>query len=431
MAKNFIFKNYQFDKISYKLSLFYKYDNYLFEEVISFPKKNKILSQEKLNALDKCFFLLHIAAGISYYKAFKNPQMKIETGNLTKEQARFFNDFYYYGLAQFAATNKLSLSFDFPYSDKILQNPYDFKLSEDIFVPVGGGKDSCLTMTLLKENGFVPTTFSVNSARPIEACKQILGLEDITVHRQISPVLLENNNKFLNGHVPITGIIAFILLVCGILYDKRYVVMSCESSANEGNFGDVNHQWSKSFAFESSFYELTKQIVPNFRYFSLLRPLTELHIAKLFATKCSAYFDVFTSCNHAFHIDQSKRLTHWCGMCDKCRFVFLALAPFMNKEKLVDIIGANPLNDPEQLSGYEQLLGISGNKPFECVGTVRECRVAFELLKNKKEWKNEFIINNLYDKVNLKQDDITAVMDLQPSSLIPEVFSTCLNIKES
>lgn len=431
MTKDFIFENYHFNQKEWKLSLFYRYDNYLFEEIISFPKKNNRLSEERLQVLEKCFFFLHIAAGISYYKAFGNPSIQIKSGTLTEKQAQFFNDFYYYGLAQFAVTNNLKLSFNFPYDDKVIQKNYDLNLSNDVFVPVGGGKDSCVTMTLLKENGFVPTAFSVNSAKPIEECKRVSGLEEITVQRKISSVLLENNSKFLNGHVPITGIIAFILLVCAVLYDKRYVVMSCESSANEGNFGDVNHQWSKSFTFEKSFYALTSDIVPDFRYFSLLRPLTELHIAKLFALKCAPYFDVFTSCNHAFHIDESKRLTHWCGNCDKCRFVFLALAPFMNKEKLIKIVGKNLLDDSSQLEGFEQLLGISGNKPFECVGTLLECQVAFCLLKDNKEWKNDFIINKLYDKINVNEDDLKKVMTLQTSHLIPEVFSKCLNVAES
>ena len=431
MSNDFIFHSYHFDENSGQLSLCYQYADYHFEEKLFFPNAPFKLSDAQNKALDKVLFLLHIAAGVSYYKAFGNPTIQVASGVLTKSQAAFFDDFYYYGLAQFAATNNLKLSFSFPFDENIKQEAYPILLDNQIFVPVGGGKNSCVTMTLLKEQGYTPTTFSVNTARAIEECKHISGLQDITVTRKISPLLLEKNPTFLNGHVPITGIIAFILLVCAVLYDKRYVAMSCESSADEGNFGDVNHQWSKSTAFEKSFYALTQEILPDFCYFSLLRPLTEIHIAKLFALKCKPYFDVFTSCNHAFHIDESKRLLRWCGCCDKCRFVFLALAPYMNKQKLIEIVGTNPLDDPQQLEGYEQLLGLSGYKPFECVGTIAESQCAFGLLKNLTEWKNDFVINKLYDKIQLNSDELKRLMTLQSSPMIPKEFLKCLQVNES
>ncbi len=431
MTKNFIFQKYDFNPTSGVLTLSYSCDGFVFHEKIIFPNAPFVVNKERQAALDKCLFLLHIAAGISYYKAFGNPEIEIQSGTLTQSQALFFNDFYKYGLAQFAATNHLKLSCCFPFEDKP-EKLFDVHLKNETFVPVGGGKDSCLSIELLKEQGHCPTLFSVNSARAIDDCKRVSGLPQITVQRQLSPVLLENNASFLNGHVPITGIIAFILLVSALLYDKRYVVMSCESSANESNFDDVNHQWSKSSAFEESFASLTQKVLPDFHYFSLLRPLTELHIAKLFSQKCTAYFDVFTSCNHAFHLDLSKRLERWCGHCDKCRFVFLALAPFMDKKKLIEIVGGNPLADETQLQGYKELLGLGANKPFECVGTYLECRAAFVLLLQKDEWKKDFIVNKLSKEVNLliKENEIQEVFEIKPSLMIPKEFLSCLKIKK-
>jgi len=228
----------------------------------------------------------------------------------------------------------------------------------------------------------------------------------------------------LNGHVPISGIIAFITAVSCILYDKRYVVMSCEGSADEANFDDVNHQWSKSSVFEKMFAELMGEIIPKYRYFSLLRPMSEMQIASQFAQNCSDYFSVFTSCNHAFHIDESKRLNRWCGNCDKCRFVFLILAPFMDKNKLIEILGGNPLNDINQEQGYLQLLGIGQNKPFECVGTYDECRLALLMLAEKKEWQDDVLIRKLlpfvqnYSKSALEKK----VWEKGNDTLIPEEF---------
>ena len=175
--------------------------------------------------------------------------------------------------------------------------------------------------------------------------------------------------------------------------------MGCEKSANTGNLMqgtlNINHQWSKSFEFEQLFHQLTEHITPGFQYFSLLRPLSEVHIAALFAEKCASYFYDFTSCNKAFKLDLSQRLNHWCANCDKCRFVFLILAPFMDKEILVKVIGKNLLNDSSQIMGYQELLGLSGHKPFECVGEPQECCWAFNQLKHNPTWQNDCVIQKL------------------------------------
>lgn len=394
MSSLFCFESFNWNEQTGLLSLFYSCQGYRFEERIAFPDAPFCLTQERQKALDQVFFLLHIAAGVSYYKAFGNPAIQIRSGVLTKDQAAFFNDFYYFGLGQFAAENHLKLKFDFPFgSDR--EKIFDLPLGSGAFVPVGGGKDSCVTITRLKRAQIPTTLFSVNTARPIEDCKRISNLPEVTIWRTISPVLLENNDHFLNGHVPISGIIAFISAASCILYDKRFVVMSCEGSADEANFKDVNHQWSKSSAFEVAFGALMAKILPSFRYFSLLRSMSEMQIAASFAKNCADYFDVFTSCNHAFHIDKSKRLLRWCGKCDKCRFVFLILAPFMPKEKLIEIIGQNPLNDPAQEQGYLALLGLGQSKPFECVGTYDECRLAFLMLSKRENWQSDYLIQKL------------------------------------
>ena len=154
---------------------------------------------------------------------------------------------------------------------------------------------------------------------------------------------------------------------------------------------------------------------------SLLRPLSEFHIARLFSQRCSAFFDVFTSCNRAFKLDEKTRIDRWCGHCDKCRFVFLILAPFMDKEKLVRCIGKNLLDDETQLDGFEELLGLKGHKPFECVGEIEESRIAFDLLAHHEHWKNDKVIIRLASQISSVSDNSYQKL-LTPDShhLIPE-----------
>ncbi|MBR5130710.1 MAG: endonuclease domain-containing protein [Alphaproteobacteria bacterium] len=430
MCKVFYYKKYDFNEQNGILSLAYATDKYTFTETITFPNAPFKLNDIQKKALNDILFLTHIAFGISYYKAFLCPKIQIKSGHLTKTQAQFFNTFYLNGLGEFSVKNNVSLNINFPFDKNTHITTHNLLLSDNTFVPVGGGKDSCVSIELLKEAGINATAFSVGNPQPITSCVQKSGLNHLILTRKIAPELLQLNEtgKVYNGHVPITGLIAFLLWISGILYDHRYVAMSCERSANSPNMilnsHKINHQYSKSLDFEQDFYKLTQSITPAFRYFSLLRPLSEMHIAKLFSQKCESYFDVFTSCNKAFRLDEAKRLSHWCGNCDKCRFVFLILAPFMDKDILIKAIGDNPLDDENQLTGYEELLGISGHKPFECVGEVNECRYAFTLLAQKDEWMNDKIISKLSQKIFQSQDDI---LNTSSNHLIPERFKNVMD----
>jgi hypothetical protein len=140
----------------------------------------------------------------------------------------------------------------------------------------------------------------------------------------------------------------------------------------------VNHQWSKGEAFERAFGELILSTFgPHLSVFSYLRPRSELWVAEQFA-RLTQFHGTFRSCNRAFHQDPSQRLDHWCGRCDKCCFVDLVLAPFMDRADLEAVFGGDePLQNAENEERFRTLLGLgSGAKPFECVGDVDECRAA-------------------------------------------------------
>ncbi|MBQ3695626.1 MAG: endonuclease domain-containing protein [Alphaproteobacteria bacterium] len=418
----FYFDQFKFEKNTGEICFSYHVENGLeFTEKIVFPGAPFELNETVEQALNQVLFLAHIAVGISYYKAFLPEEIKVLSGALTKEQAQFFDDFYLKGLGEFAIKNDVNLQgkIHFPFEEKETE-AFLFPLMPKALVPVGGGKDSCVVMELLKELNIPATGVACGGSKSQSACAEKSGLPYLTFERTIDPKLIELNNagKVYNGHIPITGVLAFLLWALALLRGEKYVVMACEKSANSGNMkqGDltINHQWSKSFEFEKMFYDLTQNITPDFRYFSILRPISEAHIARLFAQKCSAYFNVFTSCNKAFKLDLNKRLDRWCGACDKCRFVFLILAPFMNKETLIRAVGTNPLNDENQMEGYRELLGLSGHKPFECVGEVDECRWAFNRLKQDVCWQEDAVVKAL------EVPPAAAPFDVSDEHLIPE-----------
>jgi len=447
------YKEFTFSKYEYNegiLKLFYNVDDdFEFIEEINFNPNNlklRELNENEKQVLDKAFTYLHLVAGISYYKFFLSEKINIKTTKLNKEQKEFFDTLYLKGLGEFSYRNNLDLR-------KIINFPYQNDLVEDItpplsgsetienglvggniIVPIGGGKDSVVTLEMVKK---LPNqkvyTFSVNTAEPIKKCIELSDCENILVLRKISPLLIELNQNLekyhgFNGHVPITSVIAFISVCAGIIYNCNTTVISNERSANIGNTIhngiEINHQWSKSFEAEKMIHDfIQKYITSEFNYFSLLRPMSELQIAKKFA-EIGKYNDVFSSCNKNFKIVKNEKPKRWCCNCDKCRFVFLIFAPFIKKEKLVEIFGKNLLNDETQLEGYLELVGLSKIKPFECVGEIEESILAFLMLE-KTEFANDYIVKDILSKIKDKYD----FDDLKKKYFTLDFNNTLLNDK--
>ena len=211
-----------------------------------------------------------------------------------------------------------------------------------------------------------------------------------------------NKAGALNGHVPITGILSAIALASAVMFGCNAVVMSNEHSASAANLSldgvDINHQYSKSFEFERDFAQYVERFIsPSISYFSLLRPLSEIEIARRFS-KYPEYFGVFRSCNTAFRQAREARGRHWCCNCPKCRFVFLALSPFVAKPDLIEIFGRNLLDDETQCEGFAELCGLRANKPFECVGETSESAGVMSHLSYHPEWRDDRVVRRLHQE---------------------------------
>jgi hypothetical protein len=196
----------------------------------------------------------------------------------------------------------------------------------------------------------------------------------------------------------VTAIVSLVAVAQAVVLGADEVVFSNERSADAPSFWahglPVNHQYSKGLAAERRLLAALRGATPEMAYYSLLRPLSELRIASVFA-RLDAYLPVFTSCNAAFRLDEGRRVERWCGHCPKCRFVFLALAPFLPRERLEAIFGADLLDDEAQLEGFRELLGLTGFKPFECVGEIEESQVALVLAARNGDWAGSALVARL------------------------------------
>jgi hypothetical protein len=261
---------------------------------------------------------------------------------------------------------------------------------------VGGGKDSLVSVEMLRAGGEPMTLFAVNPKKPILDCADASGLPFAKVARHLDPQLFALNAQgALNGHVPITAIVSFIALAASFVEGFDAVILSNERSADQGNMvadgREVNHQYSKTTAAERDIAAMiAAHVHADLAYFSLLRPLSEAQIATLMARE-TRYDRAFTSCNRAFQINPKTPPARWCGDCPKCRFSFLMLAAPMGRPRIEAVFGKNMLDDECQLVGYEELVGLSGHKPWECVGEIAESGAALLRLADDPAWSDTAI----------------------------------------
>ena len=174
--------------------------------------------------------------------------------------------------------------------------------------------------------------------------------------------------------------------------------MSNERSASDGNLildgHEINHQWSQGRRGRAAAACRAGRARRAGRPATsrCCAPLSELHIARLFAG-FTRYDDVVTSCNAAFKLRRAPRVPRWCRDCPKCRFVFLAMAPFMRRERLIGHLRRATCSTTRRRSpATSRCCGVDGHKPFECVGEVEESVAAFRLLAADPRWADHAVV---------------------------------------
>ena len=413
-------------------------------ETVTVPGAPFQLDDERTAAVQRALQLLHLIAGVSYYKAAVPAQVSIDSYAIDAATAALVETVYFNGLGEFAYRNGLNLRdrFKLPVNEPLSRRERGWGegtsadaasssavpsppaplptgegnkapalgLSHHALVAIGGGKDSLVSIEALRNAGVAETVTWIGGSQLIRACAERTGLPTLNIGRTLAPELFELNRQGAwNGHIPVTAVNSAIMVLAAVVQGVDQVVFSNERSASYGSqiagTGEVNHQWSKGWAFEKAFGEYVQQhIAADLNYYSLLRPLSELAVARQFA-KTDFYDAHFSSCNRNFHILGERPVNRWCGVCPKCHFVFLALAPFMPKIRLVRIFGRNLLDDMEQAGGYDALLEFQDHKPFECVGEGKESRAAMATLASRPDWKEDVLVKRF---ANLIQPTLSA-----------------------
>jgi hypothetical protein len=404
------YSKFIYEKYSYKISgdsleIFF---DFKIEDGIHFKPKIIVENIDKSRltrigdrALNNLVFQLGLMEIPSYWKTTCSPEIIIKAGPLNREQILWWKKLIINGMGQFFYENRIDWrSKNFLTIKCRNKNKYkslNGKLKKRYLVPFTGGRDSIITLENLKKKGEV-ALFLVNPNKQIKKTAKASGVKkQIIVKRVIDKRLLGLNKKgFLNGHTPFTALLSFLSVFCAVLFSYKNVVFSNEKSADEGNvkyLGKIiNHQWAKSSKFEKMFKKYCKKyLAKNVNYFSYLRKYGELEISKML-TKYPQYFSVFSSCNASMKI--GAKPIRWCGNCPKCLFVYATLYPFLNKKTLLKIFGKDIFENKKILPVMRALIGEGKPKPFECVGTKKESRLAFKLslVKAKKEGKIPYLL---------------------------------------
>ena len=357
--------------------------------------------------------LLFLLAGVSYYKTAAARVIDLGSHPTTDAERSFLRRFYVHGLAEFAYRNGLDLASTEvvgPDAGSTAPVVYDPTPGRPL-VPFGGGIDSIVTVDAIARDHHDTALCVVHPPgerfAAIEDAAAVTGLPVRHVGRRIDPQVTRSAELgFLNGHVPVTAIVTAAAIVAAVLDGRDAVVLSNEWSASVPTLvaggRPVNHQWSKGDEFERDLAEVVAATFgPGLEVFSYLRPRTELWVAHRFA-ELTAFHGTFRSCNRAFHQDPAQRLDHWCGICDKCCFIDLILAPYMGAAALATVFGGSePLDNPANHARFRTLLGFEADtKPFECVGDVDECRAALRLTAGRDDRAGAVLVQQLLAEVD-------------------------------
>ncbi|MGA9693561.1 MAG: hypothetical protein WBR33_19370 [Pseudonocardiaceae bacterium] len=379
---------------------------YPFTDLVTFPLPERRPDAKTLRVLERVLELLYVAVGAIYYKSMAPESVVLGTLRLAPAAQRWALRLFRSGLAEFAYRWQLPHVLDLDLAGEACNTTPTVSevLTDDRppLVALGGGKDSIVSLEALKAAGLRPVVFTVQR-QPTPLLCELMALAHVpsltirrTVDRRLTDLL--NTGGARIGHVPVTAINSLMGVAAAVLHGLGPVVMSSERSASSGNLvwrgREVNHQWSKGLEAEALLRDaLGGHAGLSNACFSLLRGMSELHIAKLFAAT-TTYDQKVTSCNYAFRMG-GNRVERWCNDCAKCRFVYLALAPFMDRARLISIFGHDLLDDPRHLEGYRELLGLTGHKPWECVGEFSESRVALRLLAEEPSWTGARLLGAL------------------------------------
>ena len=372
------------------LAAHYRLDDIDFTETVAFEGCGDL--DDASIALAQLWYLV---AGLSYFKAGAARRVDLGDTPVGPAGRALVEASLRDGLGEFSVVNHLPLD-DVEVSGGAPVHHHVASLDpRRLLIPFGGGIDSVVSVEEL-DPALERTLFVVSPSGAhfdaLEETAAATGLDVVRASRALDARLLAGGDDFFHGHVPVTAMVTLLAAVAAAATGRGGVVMSNEHSASVPNLTwrgrPINHQWSKSLAAEILLADAIDEVISPLVVASVLRARSELWVAERFS-RLERYHHVFRSCNRAFAQDPSRRAVTWCNECDKCLFIDLVLAPFLERDALAEIFHGEPLADPERLAQLEALVGLGDTpKPFECVGDPDESGAALRAVAASPAWRD-------------------------------------------
>lgn len=332
---------------------------------------------ERADPLVRDRLMAHVGLTIAreFFRLDRIERIIVRPPHFFPESADFFESWFRAGLAELRYVNGIPLDepIEFVIDRPQTPQPADSG-SEHVLLCNGGGKDSAVAAEALHHAGAPFTWLSLGPTRAMENVRAISGAPGIHIRHGLGCAALRAERR-LKGHLPFIPIVAAVGALVAHLQGFGHIAVANEYSANFGNFDQdgvtVNHQYSKSLEFENLFRRYLARNLAKISYFSVLQPFYELQVARSFA-HFPQYFQAFKSCNTGHRQDR------WCRNCPKCAFLYLILSAYVDQAEVLRIFGGDPWEKRRVLETIRALV-TGSHKPFSCIGTFDEARVAAKL----------------------------------------------------
>lgn len=357
--------------------------------------------------------------------------------DLSDKEITFFEKIIYNGMAEFRYINNIPINM----MTRIIPSSFlnlkatvnTSKKLDGRLLLNGGGKDGLTSAILMNKAQIEYDLFQIGTGIAQSRTSKSLNKKSFIFTRVMDKRQFKQR---YTGHKPTSAAIAISATLCAYLLGKNEVIASNENSANEPNLEingvNINHQYSKTYEFENDFSSLLRYKGIDIKYFSLLRPLHELQIVKIFSSE-PTYHTSFISCNNGF------RKGHWCMKCAKCAFmnlIILAISPATAQRVFQT---SNNINSFDLYAHIASLIEPQTVKPFECVGSLIECQIAAKLILNNPDIELSEQLQTLFSKYTQDiTDDIIKkfIISFQPAHNIPrpeydnllEIMRSSINI---
>jgi len=167
LTDQFLIERPHFDPASGVARFSYGLDGMRFTETLGLPACADVAASQSASFL-KLLDLTAIVLGVSYFKLKAPFEIAAPNIALTEAERAFAIDVYENGLGEFYARNQLQR-----FGRLVLHSPHDVKtitapdLPDRTLLPIGGGKDSLVSVDLLSHTGVQFSPFAVNPKGPI------------------------------------------------------------------------------------------------------------------------------------------------------------------------------------------------------------------------------------------------------------------------